>query len=1026
MADRIIFSSIGNRFGDSLEHIGTKYHSGRYEYGSGENPYQHDPHAAFYYEYRQLLDEGKTPSQIADYFDKTYYGGEGKFKSTQLRAKISLGHDAYIAAQRSRLLYLTNERQMSVNAASKAMGISESTARSFLKEDKKVKINSTRNLADRLADDVKAVKYLDVGEAVNLQYGVSKTKLDTAIAMLEDEGYKKHYIPVQNATNKDFKTTMQILVKDDTPYKEIIENIDKVQMNPMYQPEIKEDGEWTAKKIPSPKSISSDRISIRYAEDGGIDKDGVIEIRPGVADLDLGENSYAQVRIVVDDDHYLKGMAIYSNDIPKGKDIIFNTNKSSDTPMINPDGDKDHQVLKNLKEGESQSNLLSVKRVRFNDDGEQTAINIVNEDEDWDTWSKNLASQFLSKQDPTLIKQQLNVTYNNALNEYEEISSLTNPTVKKKLLMDFADQCESDACTLKAAPLPRQATKVILPVTSLKDNEVYAPQYNNGEEVVLVRYPHGGLFEIPRLKVNNNNKEGKSVMGLAENAIGINTKTAQQLSGADFDGDTVIIIPTTGQKIKNKDYYTDLQDYEPKIKYKAYDGMTRVGEGDGFVTNREMGKITNLITDMTMGGAVDSEIVRAVKHSMTVIDAEKHNLNWKQSYEDNGIAELKEKYQGGKTKGASTLLSRSTSQESVPARKELVSPSSMTEEEKERYYSGKKVYRNTNETYLTLKNKSGLTGEEKKIFKKLEKKEQSEGLTSEEEKTYQNLKDKKDLPPEQKQAFYEAKKAYNASVKAKRKEAKDNGTEFDGMGDIPADTNGLKFKVEYKSSNSKKMLERDDARELIGEGDTTVENLYANHANKLKSLAQEARKEAIATSDIEYNPSAAKAYASEVESLKNSLKKSQLNKPLEREAQRIASKKIAAKKAANPGMDEDDIKKMSNKEINKAREQTGAKRYDIKITDKEWEAIQAGAIHKTTLRNILDKADTETVRKLATPKTKKGMTTSQVSRAKALLKKGYTQAEVAEFLGVSTSTISNNINVNAINKERRENANSKS
>ena len=989
MSDRIIFSSITNRFGETLEHYGTKYHSGRYEYGSGENPYQHDPHAAFYYEYSQLKDKGMTPSQIADYFDKTYYGGEGKFKSTQLRAKISMGHDAYIAAQRSRLLYLTEERQMSVNAASKAMGISESTARSFLKDDKKVKINSTRNLADRLADDVKSVKYLDVGEAINLQYGVSKTKLDTAIAMLEEEGYKKHYIPVQNATNKDFKTTMQVLVKDDeTSYKDIIENIDKVQMNPMYQPEIKDDGEWTARKIPAPKSIDSDRVAIRYAEDGGIEKDGVIEIRPGVADLDLGENSYAQVRIVVDNDHYLKGMAIYSNDVPKGKDIIFNTNKSSDTPMINPEGDKDHQVLKDLKDGEDKSNLLSVKRVRFTDDGEQTAINIVNEDKDWEGWSKNLASQFLSKQDPSLIKQQLNITYNNALNEYEEISALTNPTVKKKLLMDFADQCESDACTLKAAPLPRQATKVILPVTSLKDNEVYAPQLNNGEEVVLVRYPHGGLFEIPRLKVNNNNKEGKSIMGLAENAIGINTKTANQLSGADFDGDTVIVIPTTGQKLKNKDYYDDLKDYEPKIKYKAYDEMTRVGKGDGFHTNREMGKITNLITDMTIGGADDSEIVRAVKHSMTVIDAEKHNLNWKQSYEDNRIAELKEKYQGGKNKGASTLLSRTTAQETIRARKEMTSPSSMTEEEKERYYSGKKVFRNTNETYLTLKNKGK-------------------------------------LDEEQQQAFYEAKKEYNASVKAKRKEAKDNGTEFDGIGDIPADTNGLKFKVEYKTTNSKKMLEKDDARDLIGDGDSPVENIYANHANKLKSLAQEARKTAIVTSDIEYNPSAAKAYASEVESLKNKLTQSRLNKPLEREAQRIASKKIAAKKAANPNMDKDDIKKMSNKEINKAREQTGAKRYDVKFTDKEWEAVQAGAIHKTTLVNLLDKADTDNVRQLATPRTKKGMTSNQISRAKALLKKGYTQAEVAEFLGVSTSTISNNVNVNAINKERRDSAQSK-
>lgn len=979
MEDRIIFSSIGKKFGDSLQHIGTKYHSGRYEYGSGENPYQHDPHTSFYIEYKELQDKGMSAKEIANYFDETYYGGKGKFTTNQLRQKVSNGHNAYIAEQRSRLLYLVNERQMSVNAAAKSMNIPSRTAYSYLEDDKKVKISSTQNLADRLKADVDSVKYLDVGKSINIQYGVSKTKLDNAIDLLEQEGYKKYYIDVPQATNKDLKTSMQVLVKGDVPWKEVYEHRDEIKMNPAFQPDISEEGVWSAKKIPAPKSINSDRVSVNYAEDGGLEKDGLIEIRPGVADLDLGENTYAQVRIVVDDDHYLKGMAIYSNNIPEGKDIVFNTNKSAGTPLINPE-DKDKQVLKNLKDGEKEENLLSVQRVNYDKDGNQTAINIVNEDENWEKWSRNLASQFLGKQDPKLVKQQLNITYTNKVNEFEELSSLTNPTIKKQLLKDFADQCESDACTLKAAPLPGQATKVILPVTSLKDNEVYAPTLNNGDEVVLIRYPHGGLFEIPRLKVNNNNKEGKSVLGNIENAIGINTKTAQQLSGADFDGDTVVMIPTSGQKIQNKDYYKQLQEYEPKIKYKAYDGMPRVGKEDNFRTNVEMGKITNLITDMTIRGATDDKIIRAVKHSMTVIDAEKHNLNWKQSYEDNGIEQLKEEFQGGKKRGASTLLSRATSEADVYARKEITSPSMMTDSELEDYYSGKKVYRNTNETYLKLKNKMKLT-------------------------------------EDQKTTLYEAKKAYDDSVKEKRRIAKENGEEFDGMGDVPEDSNGLKFKVVYKKEKSKKMAETDDARTLISDANTVVENIYANHANKLKALAQEARKEAIATQEQKRDPSATKVYAKEVESLKNKLSIAELNAPREREAQRIASKKITAIKKANPGMDEDDLKKASNKAIKQAREQTGANKEKVKIDEDEWTAIQAGAVSKTTLNAILKNSDTDTLRKLATPKTKKGMTTSQISRAKALLKKGYTQAEVAEFLGVSTTTISNNVNVTAINRE---------
>ena len=420
--ERIIFSSTGTEYidgDDSLEHYGTKRHSGRYPWGSGDDPYQHeDKNAEFYVEYKELKDKGMTQGQIAKYFDDTYYGGEGKFKTTQLRAKISIGHDAYNAAQRSRLLYLTEERQMSVNAAAKSMGIAETTARSLLKPEKEQKISSTRNLANRLAADVEQVKYLDVGPAINLQYGVSSTQLKTAVAVLKEEGYQIHYISVPQATNPLLKTSMQVLTKDDVSWKEVNQNRDQIKMNPQYQPEITEDGVWTAKKIPDPKSVSSDRIKIRYAEDGGLEKDGVIEIKPGVADLDLGENNYAQVRIKVDDSHYLKGMAIYSDpkNFPEGTDIIFNTNKTKDTPMMNAE-DKDHQVLKTLKSDADLPFGSAIQRVNYNEDtGEQTAINIVNDDTDWEKWSKNLASQFLSKQENSLVKQQLNITYTNRLN----------------------------------------------------------------------------------------------------------------------------------------------------------------------------------------------------------------------------------------------------------------------------------------------------------------------------------------------------------------------------------------------------------------------------------------------------------------------------------------------------------------------------------------------------------------------------------------------------------------------------------
>ena len=51
-----------------------------------------------------------------------------------------------------------------------------------------------------------------------------------------------------------------------------------------------------------------------------------------------------------------------------------------------------------------------------------------------------------------------------------------------------------------------------------------------------------------------------------------------------------------------------------------------------------MGKISNLITDMTLLGASEDKLARAVRHSMVVIDDEKHHLDYKQSEKDNNIA----------------------------------------------------------------------------------------------------------------------------------------------------------------------------------------------------------------------------------------------------------------------------------------------------------------------------------------------------------------------------------------------------
>ena len=697
---------------------------------------------------------------------------------------------------------------------------------------------------------------------------------------------------------------------------------------------------------------------INYAETGGDKKDGVIEIRRGVEDLSLGGSNYAQVRIAVDDTHYLKGMAMYADDLPPGVDIRFNTSKSEGTPML---GDKTNSVLKPFKSDEDNpfgSTIRQRNYVDANGEEHQSPINIVNDDSDWEHWSKTLSKQVLSKQSPELAKKQLALVYDDKKQQYNDICKIEIPAVKERLLKDLADSCDSESVDLKAAALPRQATQVLLPLSSIKDNEVYAPNFKNGEEIVLIRYPHSGPFEIPRLTVNNRNKEGRDLIGTdAKNAIGISANTAAKLSGADFDGDTVTAIPVNNVRFYSKDSLNGLMEFTETFHntYKAYPGMAPVGE-DGYHRQDQMGRVSNLIQDMYLKGASDDEIARAVKHSMVIIDAEKHNLNWKQSERDFGIQALKNKYQakedpskpGG---GASTLISRSSGVLYVPDRKDThrIDPE-----------TGKKIYY---EYPSYTKRWTIVDG------KRVSVKKQDDG-------TY----------------------VYFTGEKENREAHL-------------VDPSKVQEKEKYNVIKSTQMAETDDAFTLSS--GTRMEGVYATHANKLKALANDSRKEMLTIKATPVDKQAAQTYASEVASLKSKLDLVQSNRPKERQAQAIASTIIEDKKAANPNMDVDDETKMRQRVITEARNRVGAQsknpkaknNISIYIEDNEWEAIQAGAVPTTTLRSVLNYADMDRVRDLAMPKDKRGLNSSKLARAKSLFARGYTQAEVAEMVGVSVSTL---------------------
>lgn len=903
-----------------LMHYGMPRRSGRYPWGSGENPYQHS--GDFLSRVEELKKQGLKETDIAKTMGLT---------TTQLRTQVSLAKDERRALQVATAKGL-REKGYSLNEIAEKMGFNnDSSVRSLLNEDSEVRMNQARATADYLKKQIDEKGMIDVGTGVERELGISKEKLNQALYILEMEGYPVYGGRVPQATNPGKFTTLSVICPPGTEHKEIydFENIHSVKDYISY-----DDGDSFRKAFEYPESMSSDRLKIRYAEDGGIDKDGVIEIRRGVEDLSLGNSHYAQVRIMVDGTHYLKGMAVYSDDLPDGVDVLFNTNKKSGTPMTDVlkkvKDDPDNPFGSLIKEHGGQS-YYDDPNGKYIDPvtGKKQSLSLINkraEEGDWGEWSDHLPSQFLSKQSMQLIKKQLGLAAADKQAEFDEICSLTNPTVKKALLKSFSDDCDAAAVHLQAAALPRQKYQVILPLTSIKDNEVYAPNYKDGETVALIRYPHGGTFEIPILTVNNKQAEGKRVLGnTPADAIGINSKVAGRLSGADFDGDTVMVIPCNSSKSKVKITSTPaldgLKDFDPKMTYgtvkKGDDYYNSSGKKIKIMKNTqtEMGKVSNLITDMTLKGANEKELERAVRHSMVVIDAEKHKLDYKQSEIDNGIASLKKKYQGtvdadGRYhEGAATLISRAKSETSVLKRK-----------------GSPKINDDGSLSY---------------------------------------------------------------------KEVVEEYTDKDG-------------KIKVRTQKSTKMAETRDARTLSS--GTPQEEAYADYANKMKSLANQARKEMVNTGKIAYSASAKATYQTEVDSLMGKLNVALKNAPRERQAQVIANATVSAKKKDNPDMTNAEIKKANQQALSSARASVGAKRSSIEITDREWEAIQAGAISENKLTQILNNTNIDTLRQRATPRTTTSLSTAKQNRISAMSTSGYSTSEIAEALGISTSTVSKYLN----------------
>lgn len=929
---------------DILMHYGTKRHSGRYPWGSGDNPYQHS--GDWLARVNEMMKEGKKDAEIAEFF------GLG---TVELRSYRSLAIRERKLDEALKIQKMTNEG-MSPSEIGKKLGMNESSVRSklnWLAKQQHPDTKSVDGVATYLKDAIDELGgSVDVGEGVARKLGISQEKFEQALSLLENEGYTVKTGMIDRVTDptSNNKITMRVLAKGKLPNYYVREHPEDIHSLNELSKTLTEDGTKTRPSFVFPESMDPKRLQIRYAEEGGLERDGLIEIRRGVKDLDMGLSNYAQVRILVDGDRYLKGMAVYADDLPPGIDVRFNTNKSVGKPMRdvlkevkkdkdgNIDQDNPFGSLIKEKGGQTYYDDPNGKYVDP-ETGKRQSLSLINkraEEGDWGEWSDKVPSQFLSKQPKKLIDTQLKLSVQEKEAEYADILSITNGTVKRQMLLDFADGCEKGSETLKAAAFPGQKYQVILPLTEIKDSEVYAPNFEDGTQVALVRYPHGGTFEIPILTVNNKNPQGRKMLGnTPSDAIGINSAVAGRLSGADFDGDTVQVIPLSDKvnikstptlHYKSPVYDGPLSEFDAKLIY-GTDGGKKEGvrymkreEVDPKTgktktidnTQAEMGRITNLITDMTVLGASREELARATAHSMVIIDAAKHKLDYKRSEMENGIPELKRKWQGkidpdtGRMKTpAATIISRAHAQASAPK----------------------------------TEGQAHIDPETGKLVRRIDTRPNKKG--------------------------------------------------------------------EQKMVPSVQMRETDDAFTLVSDMNNPVEVAYANYANSLKSMAKKARLESLTIKEQKRDPQAAKIYAAEVDSLKEKIKRAQSNQDVERWAQLLATQRVRARQEDDPALEDDKklLRKLRQQFLTRAREETGAKREQLTIEPREWEAIQAGALGSTNLQVLIKYAKSGEINKYAMPRYDNGVSPSQINMMKNWAANGYNTKQIALRMGISPSTV---------------------
>lgn len=263
---------------DILMHYGVKRRSGRYPWGSGENPYQHG--GDFLARVEELEAMGKSQKEIAE---------ELKMSTTDLRMQVRVAKHERRALQAERAKSLREEGK-TLDEIAKIMGYNnDSSVRALLNENTASNKNKALATAEALKKELAVKGALDVGEGVEQQLGVSKGVLQEALFILETEGYNRYGVGVPQVNDPKKRTITPVISVPDIEQRDAYQNLDIIKSVGDYH---SSDGGASWDKREYPASIDSSRVKVLYGDEGGSNKDGVIEIRRGVADLDLGNVHY--------------------------------------------------------------------------------------------------------------------------------------------------------------------------------------------------------------------------------------------------------------------------------------------------------------------------------------------------------------------------------------------------------------------------------------------------------------------------------------------------------------------------------------------------------------------------------------------------------------------------------------------------------------------------------------------------------------------------------------------------------------